>query len=162
MVSMFSNCSSLISLPDISKWNTNNVTNMVSMFSNCSSLISLPDISKWNTNNVTDKEKMFSDCSSLISLPDISKWNINNPIDETHLFNDIFLLLSKKEMFNINTYDKNYSNSIIDKDNSNKLSSKFDESIKEEYTNDYFEINKEKYEDNLTDDEDDYDSLLSS
>ena len=30
----------------------NNVTNMSWMFSDCSSLISLPDISKWNTNNV--------------------------------------------------------------------------------------------------------------
>ena len=51
---IFYNCSSLISLPDISKWNISNVYNMSGMFSNCSSLISLPDISKWNTNNVTD------------------------------------------------------------------------------------------------------------
>ena len=51
---MFNNCSSLLSLPDISKWNTNNVTDMSFMFVNCSSLSSLPDISKWNTNNVTD------------------------------------------------------------------------------------------------------------
>ena len=65
-------------------------------------------------------------------------------------------------MFDMNIFNKKYSNFSIDKDNSEKLSSKFDENIKEEYTNDYFEINKEKYEDNLTDDEDDYDSLLSS
>ena len=52
MHKMFSECSSLISLPDISKWNTNNVTDMNGMFSRCSSLKSLPDISKWNTNNV--------------------------------------------------------------------------------------------------------------
>ena len=32
----------------------NNVTNISEMFSWCSSLSSLPDISKWNTNNVTD------------------------------------------------------------------------------------------------------------
>ena len=74
---MFSGCSSLISLPDISKW-TINVTNMRSMFDRCSSLISLPDISKWNTNNVTNMHYMFSGCSSLSSLPDISKWNTNN------------------------------------------------------------------------------------
>ena len=30
-----------------------NVTDISSMFSGCSSLSSLPDISKWNTNNVT-------------------------------------------------------------------------------------------------------------
>jgi surface protein len=52
MKKMFFNCSSLISLPDISKWNTTNVINMKKMFYNCSSLISLPDISKWNTSNV--------------------------------------------------------------------------------------------------------------
>ena len=49
---MFSYCSSLSSLPDISKWNTINVNNMSYMFSECSSLSSLPDISKWNTTNV--------------------------------------------------------------------------------------------------------------
>ena len=70
---MFSECRSLISLPDISKWNTNNVTDMCAMFYNCSSLKSLPDISKWNTNNVTNMTNMFYNCSSLKSLPDISK-----------------------------------------------------------------------------------------
>ena len=39
----------------------------------CSSLISLPDISKWNTNKVTDISYIFDECSSLISFPDISK-----------------------------------------------------------------------------------------
>ena len=90
---MFNNCVSLSSLPDISKWNTNNVkeslpdiskwnTNniidMSFMFSNCKSLSSLPDISKWNTKNVKDMSGMFSNCKSLLSLPDISKWNTNN------------------------------------------------------------------------------------
>ena len=35
---LFSGCSSLISLPDISKWNVNNVNNMSFLFSGCSSL----------------------------------------------------------------------------------------------------------------------------
>ena len=47
---MFFGCSSLLSLPDISKCDTSNVTNISGIFSNCSSLIILPDISKWNTN----------------------------------------------------------------------------------------------------------------
>ena len=59
MRSMFYNCNSLISLPDISKWNTTNVTNMRSMFYNCNSLKSFPDISKWNTTNVTDMRICF-------------------------------------------------------------------------------------------------------
>ena len=51
---MYSECSSLSSLPDISKSNTSNVTNMSRMFIKCSSLSSLPDISKWNIKKVTD------------------------------------------------------------------------------------------------------------
>ena len=43
---IFSGCSLLSSLPNISKWNTNKVTNMSCMFYGCSSLKSLPDISK--------------------------------------------------------------------------------------------------------------------
>ena len=46
MYDMFSGCSSLISLPDISKWNTSHAINILEMFSGCISLISLPDISK--------------------------------------------------------------------------------------------------------------------
>ena len=52
MSDMFSECSSLSSLPDISKWDTSKVINMSNIFSGCISLSSLPDISKWNTNNV--------------------------------------------------------------------------------------------------------------
>ena len=63
---MFSECSSLLSLPDISKWNTNNVTNMRFIFYGCSSLSSLPDISKWNTINVNNMHDMFCVCSNII------------------------------------------------------------------------------------------------
>ena len=49
------------------------VTDMSNLFNNCSSLTSLPDISKWNTIKVIDMNNMFNDCRSLISLPDISK-----------------------------------------------------------------------------------------
>ena len=74
---MFLNCESLITLPDISKWNTSNVKNISGMFLFCNSLISLPDISKWDTNEVKHKEDMFSGCNSLISLPNISKWSLS-------------------------------------------------------------------------------------
>ena len=64
---MFCRCNSLISLPDISKWNTNNITDMNHMFDKCISLSSLPDISKWNTNNVTNMRDMFEECLSLMN-----------------------------------------------------------------------------------------------
>ena len=51
---------------------------MSRMFDGCNSLISLPDISKWNTSNVTDMSGMFDGCNSLISLPRISKKSILN------------------------------------------------------------------------------------
>ena len=43
------------------------------MFKGCSSLLSLPDISKWNTNNLTNLSHMFKGCSSLPSVFDFSK-----------------------------------------------------------------------------------------
>ena len=49
------------------------VNDMSYIFSNCESLLSLPNISKWNTNNIINMSNVFSDCESLFSLPDISK-----------------------------------------------------------------------------------------
>ena len=31
-------------------------------------------LSKWNTNNVTDMSSMFDNCLSLLTLPDLSEW----------------------------------------------------------------------------------------
>ena len=46
------------------------------MFYSCTSLKELPDISKWDTKNVTNMSDMFFGCKSLKELPDISKWDI--------------------------------------------------------------------------------------
>ena len=73
MYNMFFNCLSLSSLPDISKWNTNNVKDISYMFNNCSSLSSLPDISKWNTNNVKKMSDMFDNCPLLLFIPNLLK-----------------------------------------------------------------------------------------
>ena len=86
MCSMFYGCSSLISLPDISKWNTNNVKHMNSLFFNCSSLIFLPDISKWNTDKVNNMSFMFYGCSSLKFKPDISNWNLEKVKEKENMF----------------------------------------------------------------------------
>ena len=76
MNGLFYKCSSLQSLPDISKWNMNNVMTISLLFFGCSSLTSLPDISKWNMDNIIKISLAFFNCSSLTELPDISKWNI--------------------------------------------------------------------------------------
>ena len=94
MRNMFSGCKSLISLPDVSRWNTSNIHNMTFMFRGCESLQSLPDISKWNTSNVTKMKSVFSCCESLIYLPEISKWNTSNVKDMSYIFYGCNSLLS--------------------------------------------------------------------
>ena len=65
MNGLFSGCSSLKFLPNISKWNLENSTNIASMFAGCTSLITLPDISNWNTKNIKNMNSLFYNCSSL-------------------------------------------------------------------------------------------------
>ena len=98
---MFNGCSSLSSLPEISKWITNYVTDMSGMFCGCSLISSLPDISKWCTINVSNMSYMFSECSLLLSLPDISKWNINNVINMS--LNECYNLLTLPDISKWNT-----------------------------------------------------------
>ena len=74
MNSMFYGCSSLNNIPDFSKWDTKNVTDMSYMFYNCSSLTNLPDISKWDTKNVTDMSGMFDGCNENIIPKKFSKY----------------------------------------------------------------------------------------
>ena len=117
---LFYGCSSLKSLPDISKWNTKNIINLNLLFYECSSLLFLPDISKWNLINVTEMIGTFYKCISLKSFPDISNWNIFNIKDISfifyccsslkllpdvskwiYLFNNKFLFIDKINYFNI-------------------------------------------------------------
>ena len=97
---MFYECSSLISLPDISLWNTINVTNMSYMFYRCVNLSPLSDISAWNTNNVTDMSYMFC---YLSSLPDIHNWNTNNVTNMSGMFSFCYFLTSLPDISSWNT-----------------------------------------------------------
>jgi surface protein len=101
MDNIFYGCHSLFSLPDIYKWNTSNVKNMNNIFSRCHSLVSLPDISKWDTSNVEFMNNIFSGCHSLISLPDISKWDISNVKEINNIF------YKSKFSLTLNVYSKN-------------------------------------------------------
>ena len=85
---MFSGCKSLISLPNISYWDTSNVQDMSGIFLECESLIALPYISNWNTKNVKYMTNLFSECKSLTSLSDISKWNTSNVQNMKYMFSD--------------------------------------------------------------------------
>ena len=59
MEKMFFGCKSLISLPDISDWNTYKVTQMNNMFNECISLVIFPDIEGWFTYRLKNKSGVF-------------------------------------------------------------------------------------------------------
>ena len=65
--------SSLEIIPDISKWDMSNVTDVSYMFYECQVIRSLPNISKWKTNKFNDLSNLFLGCTKLLSFPDISK-----------------------------------------------------------------------------------------
>ena len=100
---LFNECNSLISLPDISKWNISNAKDMSYMFNGCKSLESLPDISQWKTSKVKDMSFIFNGCKSLVSLPDISKWDTSNVLDMSYMFNECSLLVSLPDISKWNT-----------------------------------------------------------
>ena len=103
---IFYGCKSLVSLPDISKWNTSKVTNINRVFYECCSFISLPDISIWDLLNIKNMDNLFSGCKSLKTLHNLSKWksyilnlndiltflvNVNNPYHHYQIFQNAIL-----------------------------------------------------------------------
>ena len=91
---MFSFASSIVSLPNLSNWNTQNVEDISELFYGCSSLTELPDISNWDTSKVTDISNIFRKCTRLESLPNISKWNTNKVLDMSYIFHECTSLKS--------------------------------------------------------------------
>ena len=112
MQSLFNGCLSLLSLPDISKWDISNVTNISFLFNDCRSLSLIPDISEWNTINIKDMSFLFNGCTSLTVLPDISKWNFSNLIFKDMMFSNCYSLSYIPYIFEINSKD-NYVYSLI-------------------------------------------------
>lgn len=72
MSNMFTDCSSLVTIP---KLNTSKVTNMSNMFNYCSSLISVPQL---NTSKVTGMFSMFKYCSKLTTIPQMDVSNVTD------------------------------------------------------------------------------------
>ena len=94
---MFYNCQSLVKIPDISKWNSTNVSNIEDLFSGCKSL-TLPNISKWKNHNIQKTNFSFYEPTSIsnFSIPIInssfnsSNYNNINSIMESNLENSEF------------------------------------------------------------------------
>ena len=91
---MFSNCSFLKELPDISNWKTSEIHKMLGVFKGCKSLKYLPDISGWDTGNVENMSFMFSDCTNLKELPIISDWNTGGVMNMINMFSNCSNLTS--------------------------------------------------------------------
>ena len=121
---MFYSCSSLKSLPDISKWNTENINNLNSIFENCSLLNFIP-ISKWKLNDEIKINNIFKGCNSLLIIPDISKWKINNiKCINISSFNSTSITLKEVKSNSLSTENnKDYSyedySSLKNNDNTN-------------------------------------------
>ena len=72
MYSVFNGCTRLISIPAL---DTSKVTNMGHMFSGCSKLTSIPAL---DTSQVTRTDSMFSGCSGLASIPALDTSKVTN------------------------------------------------------------------------------------
>ena len=92
MSNMFYECSTLLSLSDISKWDTSNIMDISYIFGGFELLEYLPDISKWNISNVKYMQGMLMGCKSLKKLPDISNWDTSNVIYMGGSFSDLLPL----------------------------------------------------------------------
>ena len=112
---MFNRCSSLLSLPDISKWSTNKVINMSDMFNGCKSLTSLPDISKWNTDSSNEKLKLFNNNKAIKNNNKNKKEDLGNEINNTN-FNIFYLIdttLSMKKYENFIYLLQKINNTLV-------------------------------------------------
>ena len=70
------------------------------MFCGCSSLSSLPNLSKWSSEKIRKMEDIFKDCNSLSYLPSLNKFI--NSLKKHDLFSsDFFLEINKGNINNI-------------------------------------------------------------
>ena len=113
MKSMFSDCTSLKYLPDISKLNISNVIDISFMFYNCNSLQYLPDISSWDTSRVINMRGLFAECKSLLYLPDISKWNVSNANDISGMFQNCSCISIMPDISKWDSHNIKYMNYLF-------------------------------------------------
>ena len=83
LIGMFSNCINLkitaVDIPDFS-----NVTRMRSLFENCTSIITIPQIENWDTSKVNDMSSMFRRVNKFNQS--IGNWNTSNVTDMSYMF----------------------------------------------------------------------------
>ncbi len=82
--------------PDVSNWNTSQVTGMSSVFFNATS--ANPDVSNWNTSQVTNMRLMF--CGATAANPNVSNWMTSNVVTMYRMFDN-----ASSANPNVNTWD---------------------------------------------------------
>ena len=117
---MFSNCSSLASIPAL---DTSQVTRTDSMFSGCSGLASIPAL---DTSKVTNMSQMFSGCTSLTSIESIDfssctstsgmfpSYSSYNKLTSIHVTGSISFSWTSDGFSNIPNLDFNSIKSILE------------------------------------------------
>ena len=83
---MFSGCSKLTSVGDLSKWTGSNATNVAYMFNGDANLEKL-DLAKFNPSPATNFSYMFAGCTALTSVGDLSQWTGSNATNVAYMFN---------------------------------------------------------------------------
>ena len=109
MRSMFGGCTSLTNI-NLSNFNTQNVTNMMSMFNGCSSLVNI-NLSDFNTQNVTIMFGMFNGCSFLTNI-NLSNFNTQNVINMFDIFSGCLSLKKEGVITKDKQILKEFSNKI--------------------------------------------------
>ena len=74
----------VLTIPDVSNWDTSNVVGMSELFSGCEKLTSV-DLTKWKTDNVASMYGMFKGCKALTEL-DLSSFNTANVTSMSEMF----------------------------------------------------------------------------
>ena len=106
---MFYACS--LTTLDVSNFDTKNVTDMSDMFGGCGYLETL-DLSNFDTKNVTDMRYMFSDCRALTTL-DISSFDTHNVTDMWYMFSDC-RALTTLDISSFDTHNVMYMDSMFE------------------------------------------------
>ena len=112
MQEMFAACYELTYL-DVDEFDTSNVTNMYCMFTYCRKLENL-DVSGFNTSNVETMYSMFYECSKLTNI-DVSRWNTSKVTNMIQMFGYCYeitsLDLSSFDISNVTDMEYMFKNS---------------------------------------------------
>ena len=105
MDEMLSGRTSLISLPNISVWNTSSLQSLNEMFLGCKSLTSFPQLTAWDRSNVKDMVGIFNDFNTSI-IPEL---NISSKLENESFLESINFRQLWSKINEENLEDANYS-----------------------------------------------------